>query len=57
MSIKSGDVVQGIVTRITNFGAFIKLEDDRQDSVISPGLNNMSRTSMISWRKDKGKLR
>src|SRR5690554_6408168 len=29
MSIKSGDVVQGTVTRITNFGAFIKLEDDR----------------------------
>jgi len=28
MSIKSGDVVQGIVTKITNYGAFFKLPDN-----------------------------
>jgi S1 RNA binding domain protein len=28
MSIKSGDVVQGIVTKITKYGAFFKLPDN-----------------------------
>lgn len=39
MSIKSGDVVQGIITKITNFGAFIKLPDN------STGLCHISEVS------------
>ena len=48
MSIKSGDVVQGTVTRITNFVAFIKLEDDRTGLCIFQVSNEYVKTSMIS---------
>lgn len=29
MSFKSGEVIEGVVSGITNFGAFIKLPDNR----------------------------